>query len=118
VNPRLTKNTPESELFWVSVLRNKMKKIVRKENVEEKHNFFFNMWFCFIFPLTCRVKPLHDDDICESAKEELCEENYKKAERVWMKRFSEYTQKMKACKNNPEFIHFSLFFFKLLQYLF
>jgi hypothetical protein len=78
-----------------------MKKIVRKENVEKNHNFFFNMWFCFIFPMTCRIKPLRDEDICDSAEEELCEKNFKKAEKVWLKRFSDYARKLKEQEISP-----------------
>jgi hypothetical protein len=64
-------------------------------NREEEHNWFFNLWFCFFFPLTCRIKPLRNDDICDVADDELCEKNYKKARNVWVKLFQEYVKKQK-----------------------
>ncbi|KAA6355633.1 MAG: hypothetical protein EZS28_048840, partial [Streblomastix strix] len=33
-----------------------------KPNLEEKHPFILNLFYCFFMPFVCRVKPVTDED--------------------------------------------------------
>ncbi|KAA6397480.1 MAG: ABC transporter: Multidrug resistance-associated protein, ATP binding protein [Streblomastix strix] len=79
---------------------------IPKTNLEEKHPFFMNLWFCFYIPFVCRIKPLVDIDIYDVQTNEKCCAITKRIEMNWRKRYEEYILqiKQKEIAANGEYI--------------
>ncbi|KAK2950278.1 Multidrug resistance-associated protein [Blattamonas nauphoetae] len=69
--------------------------IKRKVNLEEKHNCFFNLFFCFYFPFICRCSPVGDSDIWECDSKDKAGYNIGRAEKQWDKPSAKYLAEAK-----------------------
>ncbi|KAA6383301.1 MAG: ABC transporter: Multidrug resistance-associated protein, ATP binding protein [Streblomastix strix] len=61
-----------------------------KRNLEEKHPFILNIFYCFFLPFVCRVKPITDDDIYEVQSDDRCDITTQKASQGWQPSYSQY----------------------------
>ncbi|KAA6361553.1 MAG: hypothetical protein EZS28_042920, partial [Streblomastix strix] len=66
------------------------KEVVHRENLEEKHPFILNLFYCFFMPLICRIKPVTADDIYDVAKTDRCDYTTNKADKSWSVKFAQY----------------------------
>ncbi|KAK2941288.1 Multidrug resistance-associated protein [Blattamonas nauphoetae] len=61
-----------------------------RKNVEDRHNFCFNLFFFFYYPYVCRCKPITNDDIFECAKKDKVSYNIQRSGQRWLKEQEEY----------------------------
>ncbi|KAA6367617.1 MAG: hypothetical protein EZS28_036856, partial [Streblomastix strix] len=63
---------------------------IHKVNLEEKHPFILNLFYCFFLPFICRVKPITNDDIYQIGKKDRCDYTSDKTLEGWGPKYAQY----------------------------
>ncbi|KAA6388868.1 MAG: ABC transporter ATP-binding protein, partial [Streblomastix strix] len=61
-----------------------------KQNLEERHPFILNLFYCFFLPFVCRIKPVTDDDIYDVDSHDRCDITTQKASEGWQPSYSQF----------------------------
>jgi hypothetical protein len=62
----------------------------KPENREEKHNWFWNLFYVFFFPYVFGKEPLTSDDIPDVTRDARAKEAHKQASNLLQPKYDEY----------------------------
>ncbi|KAA6376967.1 MAG: hypothetical protein EZS28_027506, partial [Streblomastix strix] len=66
----MTSNTQIHEDTYIQ--KHKKDAVTTKQNLEETHKFFYNLFYCFFMPFVCRVKPVLNEDVYDIDSHDRC----------------------------------------------
>ncbi|KAK2953702.1 putative Multidrug resistance-associated protein 1 [Blattamonas nauphoetae] len=61
-----------------------------RKNLEDHHNFCFNLFYFFYYPFVCRCRPITNEDIFECGKKDKVSYNVARSGQRWIKKQEEY----------------------------
>ncbi|KAA6378355.1 MAG: putative multi drug resistance-associated protein MRP, partial [Streblomastix strix] len=82
------------------------KNAIRKPNLEDRHPFILNLFYCFFMPFICRIKPITNDDIYQIDEKDKCENVSNLVVKDWKLKLKQFLQDIqdfeKQKTDNPE----------------
>ncbi|KAA6389235.1 MAG: hypothetical protein EZS28_015235, partial [Streblomastix strix] len=61
----------------------KANEIASKPNLEDKHPFVLNLFYCFFMTFVCRIKPITNEDIYQIGERDMCSSTSNLVEKSW-----------------------------------
>ncbi|KAK2960698.1 Multidrug resistance-associated protein [Blattamonas nauphoetae] len=61
-----------------------------RKNLEDSHNFFSTLFYCFYYPFICRCKPITNDDVYECGKKDKVSYSLSHSGQRWIQKQEDY----------------------------